>query len=110
MKKYFFLFAPVLFSVAAQFLLKQAASKEWKSTAWLLTMSGSVVAYTLALALYSVAIRYFPVNLVSPVNGIAVMLLVTIGGTVFWNEPFGMRQAVGTVLGIISMVLMLSGH
>ena len=110
MKKYFFLFAPVLFSVAAQFLLKQAASKEWKSTAWLLTMSGSVAGYTLALALYSVAVRYFPVSLVSPVNGIAVMLLVIIGGTVFWDEPFGLRQAVGTVFGVLSMVLILSGQ
>jgi multidrug transporter EmrE-like cation transporter len=107
MKKYFFLFAPVLFSVAAQFLLKQAALKEWKSTAWLLTMGGSLVGYTLALALYSVAIRYFPVSLVSPVNGIAVMLLVIIGGTVFWDEPFGVRQMIGTILGVLSMLLML---
>lgn len=108
--KYCFLFAPVLFSVAAQFLLKLAALKEWKSTAWFLTMSGSLVGYTLALALYSVALRYFPVSLVSPVNAVAVMLLVIIGGTVFWHEPFSVRQAIGTFLGVLSMLFMLSGR
>ncbi|WPD23748.1 MAG: EamA family transporter [Candidatus Electrothrix sp. GW3-4] len=108
LKKYLILFAPVIFSTVAQLLLKQAALKEWKSTAWLLTMGSSVVVYGLALALYSVALRYFPVSLASPVNTIACMLLVILGGTFFWNEPFGIRQALGTLLGVLSMLLILS--
>ncbi len=110
MQKYFILILPVLFSAAAQLLIKQAALKEWKSTAWLLTMSGSVAAYFLAFAAYSVTVRYFPVSIASPVNTILVMLLVMSGGVVFWNEPFGFRQATGAALGLSSLVLLLSGE
>ena len=109
MQKYFFLFAPVLFSVAAQLLIKQAALKEWKSMGWLLTMGGSILAYILAFALYSVAVRYFPVSVASPVNTILVMLLVIMGGVVFWQEPFGIQRVMGAVLGILSLILMLTG-
>ena len=108
LKKYLVLFAPVIFSTVAQLLLKQAGLKELKSTAWLLTMGGSVAMYGLALALYSVALRYFPVSLVSPVNTIACMLLVILGGTFFWSEPFSVRQVLGTLLGVLSMLLILS--
>ena len=109
MRKYFFLFMPVLFSAAAQLLIKQAALKEWKSTGWLLTMGGSILSYVLAFALYSVTVRYFPVSVASPVNTILVMLLVIAGGVLFWQEPFGIQRALGAVLGIVSLILMLSG-
>ncbi|CAK8724933.1 EamA domain-containing protein [Candidatus Electrothrix laxa] len=109
MQKYFFLFAPVLFSVAAQLLIKQAALKEWKSMGWLLTMCGSILAYLLAFALYSVTVRYFPVSVASPVNTILVMLLVIAGGVVFWQEPFGTQRMIGAVLGVLSLILMLTG-
>ncbi len=108
MQKYVILFAPVLFSVLAQLLIRQAAFKEWKSSAWFLTMGASVVAYFLAFALYSVTVRYFPISVASPVNTILVMLLVVCGGTLLWNEPFGVHQAAGTILGILSLLLILS--
>ncbi len=110
MQKYFFLFMPVLFSTAAQLLIKQAALKEWKSMGWLLTMGGSILAYLLAFALYSITVRYFPVSVASPVNTILVMLLVIAGGILFWQEPFGVQRAVGTVIGILSLLLMLSAE
>lgn len=110
MQKYFVLFAPVFFSAAAQLLLKLAALKKWKSTAWLLAMSSSIAAYLLAFVLYSVAVRYFPVSLASPVNTISVMLLVIIGGILFYGEPFGLRQTLGMVFGALSMLLLLSGR
>lgn len=110
MQKCFFLFMPVLFSAAAQLLIKQAALKEWKSMGWLLTMGSSVLCYILAFALYSVTVRYFPVSVASPVNTILVMLLVIAGGIFFWQEPFGMRRAIGAILGIIALVFMLSGE
>ncbi|MCW5198490.1 hypothetical protein VU06_01925 [Desulfobulbus sp. F3] len=73
-------------------------------------MSGSVAAYLFAFAAYSVTVRYFPVSVASPVNTIFVMLLVVSGGAVFWNEPFGLRQAAGAALGISSLLLLLSGE
>ncbi|MCI5217599.1 MAG: hypothetical protein D3914_00015 [Candidatus Electrothrix sp. LOE2] len=109
MHKYFILFMPVLFSVVAQLLIKQAARKEWKSMGWFLTMGGSILSYILAFVLYSVTVRYFPVSVASPVNTILVMLLVIAGGTIFWQEPFGMQRAVGAVFGILSLILMLTG-
>ena len=109
MRKYLFLFLPVLFSTAAQLLIKQAALQKWKSMGWLLAMGGSILAYILAFVLYSVTVRYFPVSVASPVNTILVMLLVIAGGVVFWQEPFGMQRAIGAILGIISLVLILSG-
>jgi hypothetical protein len=42
------------------------------------------------------------------VNTIAVMLLVIIGGTFFWGEPFGLRQTLGAVFGVLSLLLLLS--
>ena len=110
MQKYFFLFVPVLFSAAAQLLIKQAALKEWKSMGWLISMGGSILAYMLAFALYSVTVRYFPVSVASPVNTILVMLLVIAGGVFFWKEPFGIQRAVGAGLGILSLFLILTAE
>lgn len=109
MQKYLFLFLPVIFSTAAQLLIKYAALKEIRSLTWFLVMGWSIIAYFLAFALYSVAVRHFPISVASPVNTIAVMLLVVLSGLFFWGESFNIRQTCGLGLGILSLLLLMPG-
>ena len=109
MSRYFLLFLPVIFSTAAQLLIKHAAFKELRSIGWYVAIGWSIIAYFLAFALYSVAVRHFAISVASPVNTISVMLLVVLGGVVFWGESFGLRQVCGLSLGIFALLLLLSG-
>ena len=73
-------------------------------------MGWSLLAYFMAFILYSIAVRQFPVSIVSPINTIAVMLVVTAGGALFWGEAIGVRQIIGILLGGMSLILLLSSN
>jgi multidrug transporter EmrE-like cation transporter len=109
MSKYFLLLLPVLFSTVAQLLIKKAAFIELRSLSWYTIMAFSMASYFFSFILYAAAVRYFPISVASPVNTIAVMLLVVLGGVVFWSEPVGLRHAVGLGLGLFALILLLSG-
>jgi drug/metabolite transporter (DMT)-like permease len=69
---------PTIFSAAAQLLVKDAAKYEIKTSNWLIFIGLSLVSYTVAFMLYSFTVRNFPISTPSPINTIAVMIIVFI--------------------------------
>lgn len=110
MHKVIILFLPVVFSSLAQILLKVASQNVVKSLKWYVVIGSSIAAYVVAFVLYSITVRYYPISVASPVNTIAVMLLVAICGLVIWHEPLDLRQILGIGLGVIALLLMVQGN
>jgi multidrug transporter EmrE-like cation transporter len=108
MSKYTYLFLPVLFSVAAQLLIKHASLKELRTPIWTLIITGSVFAYLLAFIFYTITLRFFPISIASPVNTILVMVFVVLGGIYVWDEPWGIQRTLGVFLGVASLIILLS--
>ena len=69
---------PAIFSAAAQLLVKGAAKYEVKTTNWLIFIGLSLVSYMMAFGLYSFTVRNFANSIASPINTIAVMIIVFI--------------------------------
>lgn len=107
--KYFFLLIPVVFSALAQVLLKVASTKQPNTFSWFMVMALSVAVYFLAFFFYSNALKLFPISLASPVNTIAVMLLVIMAGVLIWGEPLSLQKGTGVLLGVASLLVLLAG-
>lgn len=97
---------PIIFTTSAQLLLKLASSYAIKSTQWILLIGGSIFAYFISFAVYSFAVRVFPISLISPVTTIVTMLLVATTGIVL-GEVLTARQLVGVGIGIIAIILII---
>lgn len=108
MQRYAILFLPVVFTVTAQLLVKNASFHPVRSSSWVVAIVLSIACYLLAFVLYSNTVRHFPISIASPVNTLAVMVVVVAAGTFFWGEALNTRQIVGLFLGVISLVLLCS--
>jgi multidrug transporter EmrE-like cation transporter len=107
MIQYLFLFVPVIFSAGAQILVKVAAGYELKSLQWFIAIGLSMASYVIAFVLYSFVVRQFPINVASPVNTIAVMLIVVVAGTLL-GEALGWKQLLGLAFGLVAILLIMS--
>lgn len=107
MMQYLILFIPVIFSAAAQVLVKYAANFEIKSLNWFIFIGISLVSYGLAFVLYSFTVRQFPVSVASPVNTISVMIIVFIFGILMFGEAVTIKQFAGIVFGLLSVILLI---
>ena len=103
--KYFVLLLPVVFSVAAQIMIKIASCRPYRSTPWFHCIVLSVVFYLAAFILYSMTVRYFPISVAGSVNTIAVMVLVVTLGVLFFGEMFSLTRLLGIILGVLSLCL-----
>jgi drug/metabolite transporter (DMT)-like permease len=108
--KYLILFVPVIFSAVAQLFVKAAARHELKTTQWFIFIGMSLVAYVVAFILYSFAVREFPLSVASPVNTIAVMVIVFILAALLFGEVISLQKAIGIGLGLISILLLLTAQ
>ncbi len=105
---YLLLFVPVIFSAAAQLLVKAAAKFDIKTPNWLLFIGFSLVAYVVAFVLYSFTVRSFPISIASPINTIGVMLVVVILAALLFGEVITLKQIVGIGFGLAAIVLLLT--
>ena len=101
------LFMPVIFSAAAQLLVKGAANYEIKTTNWMILIGLSLVSYVVAFVLYSFTVRNFPITIASPINTIAVMLIVFILAALLFGEVISAQKVLGVMLGLIAIILLL---
>ncbi|MBL8015111.1 MAG: EamA family transporter [Candidatus Doudnabacteria bacterium] len=104
--QYALLFIPVVFSAGAQILVKWAAQFEIKTVNWFIFIGLSMASYVAAFVLYSFTVRQFPINIASPVNTIAVMVIVFLAGYLM-GEAVSARQLLGIVFGLIAIVLIV---
>src|SRR5438128_670653 len=91
--KFSVLFMPVIFSAAAQLLVKGAASYEIKTSNWLIFIGLSLVSYVVAFVLYSFTVRNFPITVASPINTIAVMIIVFLLAALLFGEVISAQIA-----------------
>ena len=105
--KFSVLFMPVIFSAAAQLLVKGAAKYEIKTTNWLIFIGLSLVSYMMAFGLYSFTVRNFPISIASPINTIAVMIIVFILAALLFGEVITAQKVLGIVFGLIAIILLL---
>ena len=105
--KFLVLFMPVIFSAAAQLLVKGAAKYEIKTNNWLIFIGLSLVSYVMAFVLYSFTVRNFPISIASPINTIAVMIIVFILAALLFGEVITAQKVLGIVVGLIAIILLL---
>lgn len=106
--KYFLVALGVVFSVIAQVLIKNASFYDFWGKKWIIFMLLSVSSYGLAFLLQSYLMKLFPLSKIAPAMAIAIMILVFIAGVVFFKETIQLKQAIGILLGIVSIYLILS--
>ena len=105
--KFSLLFMPVIFSAAAQLLVKGAANYEIKTINWLILIGLSLVSYVVAFVLYSFTVRNYPISIASPINTIAVMIIVFILAALLFGEVISAQKVLGIVIGLIAIILLL---
>lgn len=97
----------VLFSSLAQICMKRATIFEEKELYWIFYLAGSVSSYVISFGAYYFALKYFAISKISPVMTVGVVLIVVTYG--LWaGETVTAKQAFGMLLGIISIILILS--
>ena len=97
---------PAIFSAAAQLLVKGAAKYEVKTSNWRVLIGLSLVSYVVAFVLYSFTVRNFLITVASPINTIAVMIIVFILASLF-GEVITAQKVLGIVFGLIAIILFL---
>ena len=106
--KFSVLFMPVIFSAAAQLLVKGAASYEIKTSNWLIFIGLSLVSYVVAFVLYSFTVRNFLITVASPINTIAVMIIVFLLAALLFGETISAQKVLGIVFGLTAIILLLT--
>jgi drug/metabolite transporter (DMT)-like permease len=53
-------------------------------------------------------VRMFPISKILPVSAIAVMILIFISGIIFFGESVNLKQIIGIVFGVLSIILILN--
>src|SRR5438445_10226085 len=107
--KFSVLFMPVIFSAAAQLLVKGAASYEIKTSNWLIFIGLSLVSYVVAFVLYSFTVRNFPITVASPINTIAVMISVFLLPALLFRENIYAQKLLRIVFVLSDSFLILIG-
>ena len=104
---WFYVLGGIIFSSLAQIFLKRATSFELLETSWILYVSSSAFSYLISFVAYYMALRQFSISKISPVMTVGVVLIVVCYG--MWvGETLSTKQYLGILLGIISLVLILS--
>jgi len=106
--KYILVLFGVVFAAIAQVLVKNASSQVFFEKKWVILMLLSVSSYGLAFLLQAYIFKFFELSKIGPVMAIAVMILVFGFGIWFFGEEINIKQAVGVLLGIISIYLILT--
>ena len=57
--------------------------------------------------LYSFTVRNFPISIASPINTIAVMIIVFILAALLFGEVITAQKVLGIVVGLIAIILLL---
>ncbi len=107
MISYILVFSGILFSAAAQAMLKQASLIEVRGSSWFYFVILSISFYGISFLIYAVVLRYFPISKISPVMTIGTVVLVVFYGLLVVGETLSVGQLVGVGLGIISIWLIL---
>jgi multidrug transporter EmrE-like cation transporter len=63
--------------------------------------------YVVSFGLYAYVLKIFDLSKISPIMTIGVMLIVVATGALFFKETITLKQSLGILLGLASIVLVL---
>lgn len=106
--KYLLASLSILSAVFAQVLIKKASFYQFAERKWFVFILFSIFFYAVTFFTQTFVIRLFPISKILPVSAIAIMILIYLCGIFFFGEPFSTKQFFGIVLGVISILLILS--
>lgn len=97
----------IVFSSLAQICMKRATTWDTHDVYWFAYIGGSAFSYLISFACYYMALKVFSISRISPVMTVGVVLIVVAYGF-STGETVTFRQSIGVLLGIISIMLILS--
>ncbi|NNK95325.1 MAG: EamA family transporter [Desulfobacterales bacterium] len=101
-----YIVAGVLFSSSAQVFLKLATRYQDAHVQWYGLIFSSAMSYLVSFVMYYFALKAFPISKVSPVMTVGVVVLVVLFG-VLTGEMLSVRQTLGIIFGVFSILLIL---
>lgn len=102
-----YVFCGIICSALAQICMKRATFWEIHDPYWYAYIVGSAFSYLVSFACYYMALRVFSISRISPLMTVGVVLIVVTYGF-STGETIALKHALGVLLGIISIVLILS--
>ena len=63
--------------------------------------------YVVSFGIYTYLLKIFDISKIGPVMTIGTMLLVILSGVVLFKEVLSIKQIMGVLLGIISIILII---
>lgn len=96
----------IILNVVAQLSIKQAAAYPFLSLKWILVMSAAAFLYLISFIIYSFILKESALNIMSPLMAIGTMILIVIISSILFIEPLTIKQLIGLVLGIFSLILL----
>lgn len=106
--KYLLVSISILSAVFAQILIKKATLFQFAEKRWFVLIFFSLLLYATAFFTQTFILRMFPLSKILPVSAIAIMILIFVSGIFFFGESANYKQMMGVVLGVISIILILS--
>jgi uncharacterized membrane protein len=97
----------IIFSSLAQICMKQATQFEVKKSYWIAFIVTSASCYLLSFVAYYFALKFFPISKIAPLMTVGVVLIVVLYG-VMTGERVTTQQVIGLLLGVMSIILILS--
>ena len=98
----------ILFSALAQIMLKKSSGFEFlKEFNFFVYFILGGLSYVVSFGIYAYALKIFNLSKISPVMTIGTMLLVVIAGVLMFKEVVTSKQALGIILGLISIILII---
>lgn len=105
--KYLFILLGILSSASAQMLLKKASFHGIRDFNFYVFFGLAGFSYLVSFVLYTLILKLFPLNKISPVMTCGTMIMVLLGSYLFYCEALSLRHIIGIVLGIISIFLII---
>lgn len=108
MINFLLVFLGIVASALAQLMLKKSGSFQFlKEPRFFFYLVFGGVFYAISFILYAYLLKIFSLSKISPVMTIGTMLLVVFAGMFFFKESIVLKQVVGIILGIISIILIV---
>jgi drug/metabolite transporter (DMT)-like permease len=108
MINFLLIFVGIFVSALAQIMLKKAGNFEFMKdfNFFLFFLLGGGF-YVISFGIYTYLLKIFDISKISPVMTIGTMLLVVLSGIVLFKEVLSIRQMIGVLFGIISIILII---
>lgn len=108
MNKTLLVIVGIVTSAIAQTLLKKSGNYEFfKDNLFFFYFVLGGVFYVASFLLYTYLLKVFDISKISPIMTIGTMILVVLVGVFAFKEILSIRQIIGIVFGIVSVLLII---